>query len=192
MKTSKLILTLSTIVLIIAVVMLVVTLNKYGVLTGRATDKGTANLTISAAASISFSDAVCDFGAGSVNETPTFANIYTGNGTCINGSWTGNACDGLEITNDGNVNLTVTLASSGDKDAFIGGTSPSFQWNVTDGTDCVGVEGITSLTEITGTPNACTNLTQAGTLTIDFALTIPEDAEGTKGTVITATGTAVA
>lgn len=191
MKTTKLILNLSIIVLLATLLVFIVTLNKYGILTGQAVDTGTANLTISTAASISFTDAVCNFGSGAVDEAPTYAVIYTGNDSVIDGTWSAGACDGLTMRNDGNVNLTVTLQSSQDASGFIGGTSPSFKWIAADGGDCVGTAGLTGLTEVSGTPNVCDNLTQAGTIDLDFALTIPEDAVGTKGTVITATGTAI-
>ena len=189
MKSTKLILNLSIIVLLATLLVFIVTLNKYGVLTGKASDTGHANLTISEAASIAFTDATCDFGSGSVNEDPIYAVIYTGNESTVNGTWT--ACDGLTMTNEGNVNLTVTVASSNAAADFIGGTGPSFKWIAADGGDCVGTAGLTGLTEISGTPNVCDNLTQAGTIDLDFALLIPEDAVGTKGTVITATGTAI-
>lgn len=189
MKTSKLILTLSAIILIVSLLLLIITLNKYGI-TGKATDTAYANLTIDTAASISFTDADCNFGSGSVDEVPTFAVIYTGNETTVNGTWT--ACDGLTMTNDGNVNLTVTVGSDVAAADFIGGTSPSFQWIAADGGDCVGTAGLTSLTEVSGTPSVCDNLTMAGTIDLDFALVIPENAVGTHGAVITATGTAVA
>ena len=192
MKTTKLILTLSVIIALISVVLLVITLDKYGI-TGRATDTAYANLSISASASITFTDDTCNFGAGAVDEIPDFASIYTGNASTVNGTWTGSACNGLTATNDGNVNLTVTFSSDVEAADFIGGTSPEFKWIAADGSDCVGVEGITSLTAVTTAPqNACTNLTMAGTLDLDFALKIPENAVGDHGAVITATGTAVA
>ena len=191
MKGSKLLTVLAVLVVLVTLVLLVVTVNKFGI-TGQATDTAYANLTIGSAASISFTDAVCTWTSGAVDEEPTFALVYSGNASVVNGTWTGSACDGLEVTNDGNVNLTVTLSANNDSSNFIGGTSPSFQWIAADGGDCVGTAGLTTLTEVSGTPNICDNLTQSGTIAIDFALKIPEDAVGTKATLITATGTAVA
>jgi hypothetical protein len=189
MKTTKLILTLSVIIALVSAVLLVITLDKYGI-TGRATDTAYANLTISASASITFTDDTCDFGAGAVDEVPDFASIYTGNTSTVNGSWT--ACNGLTATNDGNVNLTVDFKSDVLAASFIGGTSPEFKW-IASGASCVGVAGITSLTDVTLTDqNACDNLSMAGTIDLDFGLKIPENAIGTHGAVITATGTAVA
>jgi len=189
MKGSKLLMVLAVLAVVVTLVTLVVTVNKFGI-TGKATDTGTANLTIDAAASISFTDDACDFGSGAVNEDPTFAVVYTGNTSTDNGTWT--ACDGLTMKNDGNVNLTVTVGSDVSAATFIGGTGSSFQWIAADGGDCVGTAGLTTLTEISGTPNVCNNLTQAGTIDLDFALVIPEDAPpGSTGAVITATGTAV-
>jgi len=190
MKTTKLILTLSVIIALISAVLLVITLNKYGI-TGFATDTAYANLTIASSASITFTDDTCDFGSGAVDEIPDFALIYTGNASEENGSWVGSACDGLTATNDGNVNLTVNFSSDTVASGFIGGTTPLFNWIAGSGS-CVGTAGIAALTAVTTTgQTACDNLSMSGTIDLDFGLKIPEDAVGTHGAVITATGTAV-
>ena len=196
---SKLILTLSIILLIIIAVTFFLIFNKYGIMTGRVTDTGTANITINESASIIFTDDVCNFGGGYVNEIPTFAIVYS-NGTVVNGTDWGGCTNGLTVTNIGNVNLTVDLNSTQNASGFIGGSEVrSFKWkaiNSTGNNSCIGTSDITDYTEVdfTSPPTICSNLKWASgynSMQIDFQLTIPKDAVGTKGTVITATGTAV-
>ena len=197
---SKLILTISVILLLIIAITLVVTLNKYGVITGRATDTGTANLTIEAEASISFSDADCDFGSGSVIEDAGSAILYSNGSDNINGTWTNQSCNGLTVQNDGNVNVTLNLTSGKDADDFIGGAAAtnSFKWIMSEGEagSCAGTFSVNdTFTEITISPTViCTDFLyndSKDTINIDFELIIPEDALGTKGVIITATGTAL-
>ena len=195
MKTSKLILTLSVIILITTLLTLIVTLNKFGVITGKATATGDANLSISTEASISFITSNVNFGSGSVDEAPSVAYLDTEGGS-VNGSWTA-PTQGLTLRNDGNTNVTIDLDASNEAADFIGGTSPSMKWKVSNNESgsCDSI-GVSTYTEISGTANACTGIGMApndtqDTLDIDFNLSIPEDAVGTKGTVITATGTAV-
>jgi len=189
MKGSKLLMVLAVLAVVVTLVTLVVTVNKFGI-TGKATDYGAANLTKNSSASISFTDADCDFGSGYVDEDPTFALAYS-NGTVINGTgWTG-CTDGLTVSNDGNVNVSLTVASSAVASAFIGGTSPSLKMKSV-ASACAGTDNLASYTEVTGSAqSACDNWAAAATSQIDFELTIPEDApSGSTGTVITAVGTA--
>jgi len=202
MKSTKLILTLSVIIVLTSLILLVITLNKYGV-TGfvtTSTDTGTANLSINAQASLRFTEADCNFGGGSVGEDSTYAMAWS-NGTTQNTTG-GNGVDwkdctnGLTVRNDGDVELSVAITSSGDKDSFIGGSSPSFKVKSTNTSTCKIAGVVDSYTEFTGSKNICGNLTYSGsgaggTLQIDFELKIPENAVGTKGTVITATGTSI-
>ena len=76
---------------------------------------------------------------------------------------------------------------------FIGGTSPSMRWrsNAVNAV-CVGTAGLTDYTEVDHSGQVpCDNVALGAGVQIHFGLTIPEDAVGTKGTVITATGSAV-
>jgi len=203
---SKTILVLSIILLLVIAITLIITLNKYGVLTGRTTysnDTATANLTISEQASLRFTTATCDFGSGSVDEEPTYAIVYSNGTSTINGTWTP-TCTGLVVQNDGDVDLSVAFSSSAGTAEFITSSTdratPYFNWKSVNDTTCKDVSGcITTFTEITAdTPaDACKNLTWAeesgagGSLTLHFELYIPEDALGTKGAVITAIGTSI-
>ncbi len=204
MKSQKLILTLSWIIVITTLLTLIVVFNKFGVITGRATDTGEANLTINTSASISFVDNSVNWGSGSVDETPSFAILDT-NGTTaagtavINGSWN-NETTGLMLRNDGNVNVSVDLVSSKDAAAFIGGTNPAFKWAISNnetGSCAAGIAntGYTDVNTTAPGTRICDDLQYADSndeLIIDLYVRVPEDALGTKGAVITATGTALA
>jgi len=197
MKSTNIILILSVIIVLTSLSLLLVTLEKYDI-TGfvtTSTDTGTANFTIGEAASISFLDADCNFGGGSVEEESTYAMVWS-NGTSQNTTggdgvdW--KDCDnGLNLSNMGNVDVSIALDSSLDADGFIGGNSPSFKWKSTNDSSCMIAGAIDNYAEVSAGASACGNLTMVGTLQIDFELKIPENAVGTKGTVITATGTSI-
>ncbi len=188
MKISKLILTLSAIIAIISLVLLVTTLDTYGVLTGRATDTGTANVTIESTSSIQFTTDTCDFGTGSVDEAPTFAVLDSAAKTVVNGTWNSvSGMDCLVLQNDGNSPVNISLNSDVTAVDFIGGTGPDMEWKVT-GT-CTGTD-LSTYADVSGSDTGvCDNLAKTGTLHVDFELTIPEDAPpGTNDAVIIATG----
>lgn len=198
MKREKLILTLSWIIVLVTLLSLIVTLNKFGVITGQATDTGTANLTINETASVAFTDDVCDFGSGQVTEDPEipydYAYVYSDGSATVSGTWSAGACDGLQIQNDGNVNVTVNLSASGYADTLIGGgTVNSSILNMTavpsscDGTSNTNESYSSWSSEVT----ICSDWPTDATADIDFILGIPEDADpASNGIVITATATA--
>ncbi|MBD3247444.1 hypothetical protein GF378_02380 [Candidatus Pacearchaeota archaeon] len=194
MKREKLILTLSWIIVLVTLLSLIVTLNKFGVITGQATDTGEANLSITKFASIRFTDAICDFGSGNVDEDSTYGWMYTNNGSTQN--LTGlSACDGLIYQNDGNSEITVNLSSDTAAAGLLpGGTSPAFEWMVDD-TNCDGVAAANTYTTISAGADVtvCSNLSKTSTQDVDFYLKIPEDAytNGESSAVITVTGSAI-
>ena len=196
MKGEKSITMLSWIIAVVTLLVLVVSLNQYGI-TGFATDQGSANLTINTTASVAFYDDVCDFGSGAVEDNPEIpfdsATAWS-NGTVIGaaaGSWNG-CTDGLLITNDGNVNVSVNVSVNTDSSSFISGTGDSFKIKATT-TACSGTAGTTAYTEIVqdAQNSICTDWDLGENATIDFELVIPEDATpGTSNAIITATATA--
>ena len=193
---------LLTIIAIIAVGLaltnLGITINKVGdirEITGFATAGGTANLSIITLASVSFNVSNIDWGAGSVDEGPSFATMDS-EGAVIDGNWTA-VSQGLMLRNDGNCNVTFTLTGSNVAASFIGGTSPAYDIKLTDnetGACASGLNSLTSYTNVTGPGSpqtACTNMSfedSRDALDIDVNITIPEDAlSGAKGSVLTAT-----
>lgn len=195
MKNEKLILTLSWIIVIVTLLLLIVTLNKFGVITGQATDTAAANLTINESASVAFTDDVCDFGSGQVIEDPEnpdqAALVYSDGTATVNGTWGTSACDGLAIKNDGNVNVSVALSADGYASSLIGGTGSMLNMTAVPSA-CAGTSDTNeSYTSWTASATICSNWAKAATADIDFILLIPEDADpATNGIVITATATA--
>jgi hypothetical protein len=200
MKASKLILTLSWVIVITTLLTLIVTLNKFGVITGQATDTGEANLTIQEQASISFLVSQVNWGSGYVNEGAVSGTLDT-EGTTTDTTGFTTVSEGLVIQNDGNVNVTLNISSSTNASTFIGGTNPDFEWKASDNesASCTGgIQNIGAYTNVPATLNqhvlVCNDLLYSDsndTIALDLKVVIPEDALGTKGTVITATGTAL-
>jgi len=208
MANKNTVLTLSWIVMIATLLVLIVALGKFGVFTGFATEgtNGTVNLSITEQASLRYTYDSCDFGAGSVNESALYAVAYS-NGTTINGTWDASTgcANGLELQNDGDVDLSVAVTSSLTALEFIGGNqaTPSIYVASSDVTsvNCT-VAGGGSLTtgyeDLSSAVTVCDNLTwfnetgPGASIRLDFELTIPEDATPSTAasTVITATGTA--
>lgn len=199
-KVGNKVLTLSWIIALITLLALIATLNKFGVITGQATDTGEANLTIQAQASISFTTSQINFGTGFVNEDASYGNLTT-EGDLTNTTSFTNVTQGLVLSNDGNVNVTVNLTSQKIASAFIGGVAgpgPLFAWKASENeaNSCEGgIQNIASYTEVTAASvRICDDLLYTAdndTLLIDLSIVVPEDALGTKGNVITAEGLAL-
>jgi hypothetical protein len=185
----------------IALFNLIVTINKVDdieTLTGFATDTGTANLTIEGAAAINFTTDIVNWGSGAVNTSMgTRAELNTSTNSVFAGTWAP-VGQGLILENIGNTNVTLNLNSSKNATDFIGGSSPSFQWMVSNSKvgSCTTAPSPSAYAEVTmGGVSACPIfqwINTADTLEIDLRLVVPSDAtSGAKGTVITATATAV-
>ena len=114
--------------------------------TGQATNTtvGTATLTVSSATALSLKVSSIAFGSGFVNTTTaacTYCNTDTefgptsGNDSCC-GQFN-NVTAGFLVENTGNENVTLnfTCAGSCTAAAFINGTSPSFQFKITNATN---------------------------------------------------------
>ncbi|MBU2562332.1 MAG: hypothetical protein KKF68_01600 [Nanoarchaeota archaeon] len=168
-------------------------------ITGFATGTGTANLSVSAAASISFNHSLINWGGGSVDETPSFATLDT-EGNVVGGTWSA-LTGGLTVQNDGNTNVTLNISSSNDATDFIGGSAgegPVYRIRVVEnktGTCSAGTVYPSTYTTFNTTPIIiCNNMSSDSSmnlLTIHINITVPEDALGTKGSIITATATAI-
>jgi len=91
-------------------------------LTGKATDTGTASVTVSGAAGITLTDKTIDFGSGYVWANATLATLDSSDSSVINGTWTG-VTDFMVVVNSGTqaINVTVSMASA-DAEVFLCGT----------------------------------------------------------------------
>ena len=151
------------------------------------------NVTIETSAAINFTIALVEFGEGSVTAEESGATLETGE-AAVNGDWAG-TISALSLENIGNVNITLNLSADVAAAAYLGGSSPLFQYKVTDAdaNSCGGVAG--TYIDFATTPGAlvCSPLDWNDTrdeINIDIKLFIPVDAAvGTKTATITASGT---
>jgi len=212
MKSDDLLLGVAVVAIIVSVVGLSVTYNSVtsfeDILTGFAsTELGFVNVSLSSNAVINISSAAGDAGSdainwsgGSVDSLANHATLDTsGGGSVTNGTWPSQA-GGFLIDNIGNVNVTLSISSDKVAQAFLDGSSPYFQYNLSDslsGSCTAYVSGFnSSWKEFTETPvEACTSFiknTDHDQLRLDIKLVIPADAPaGDKGAQVTLTYDAV-
>jgi len=150
-------------------------------ITGNVVDVGVINLTVSSSVLLNFTNASINFGSGSVDSGQSSATIDT-LGVVIRGNWSSNLTRFL-IINLGNENLTINVSSGKTASSFIGGTSPFYEYNVSDfGRDiCDPPSGFSLGTfyEINATVSnsrrVCDTFESRENITIDLNLTIPSD-----------------
>jgi hypothetical protein len=158
---------------------------------------GSVGLTIDGTTQVSFTTTSVAWGTGSVTATGTPCTLDTG------GTKTG--CTGftavsapLVIANTGTFDVILELSSSEDASEFIGGTSPSFQWKVTNNvTDSCGTLPISDYANVAKTATvACAKFLKApgcetvGTMNVNLKVVIPSDATvAAQSATITATAT---
>ena len=171
-------------------------------LTGMATDTATANLSIPTSEQINFTTDNINWGSGLVSSGATNATLMTDGTNNTNGNWT-NITTGFILENIGNVNVTLNLSANNDASSFIGGTSPLYQYNVTnvESNSCLNSSGGTGglnlgvYTDANTTSKEICGIFQyidsADTIRIDLKVVVPNDAVGTKGSIITATANPV-
>ncbi len=204
METDKVLVYIAVIAVIISVTGVFITYNSVSliqnILTGRATDTGTVNLSVQTSAAINFTTDNINWGSGVVDSGADSAQLCTNNGTVVDGNWTP-VSDPFVVEHIGNVNVTLNINFSNDADSFLGGTSPSYQYNITnkeDGACDVGATGFTLNTwedASTTAADICDVFGKdagADEIEIDICLTVPSDSlTGSRGSVITMTAEAV-
>lgn len=173
----------------------------FSTISGYATSTGEANLTVESAVIINFTTSQINWGSGRVNSGQSSAGLNTfATNNVTNGNWTLQNGGGLRIENLGNVNVTLNLSGTKTAAAMIGGTGPSYKWNVTsfESGACTNATGGTSALPLisfydvnTTTALFCNRfqfLDDRDVIRIDFNLTIPSDSlTGALGDTITAT-----
>jgi hypothetical protein len=161
------------------------------------TDNETAlvNVTITASGALNFTTAILDFGTGAVTPGQSYA-VIDSEGTVTDGDWTPVTGE-LVLENIGNVNVSLTLSTNKTIEDFIGGgTSRDFKAKVANSTGNAGAcSGSTfdDYAQINETLQvACPILAfeeEHDEIDLDFEITIPNDAFGTKSVGIVAIGT---
>ena len=176
-----------------------------GSITGYGTT-GTVNITISQNISIFTVVTNVSFGQGHVvvgNPHATINSTNEGRPPLVNSTiltaanWTNSTpCNpqSLEIRNDGNTHAAVTLTSDKVAGAFIGGTTPKFEVNISSKELGSCDSGALAWTDVTGASQIiCDNLTATSTkneIYVDVRLQIPYDTVGDKEATFTFGATA--
>ncbi len=172
-----------------------------GTFSGYAASTGEANLTVESDATIAFTTSQINWGSGRVNAGQSSAGLNTfETNNVTNGNWTLQAGGGLRIQNNGNVNLTLNLSGTKTAAQLVGGTGPSYRWNISNAEtgSCPNSSGGTTSLPLdtfydvnTSTALFCTFFHYDNTqdsIRIDFNITIPSDSStGALGDTITAT-----
>jgi len=115
----------------------------YSAVSGFATniDNATINITIETAALINFTTDFIDFGSGVV--LGDSATLVSAPASVSGGNWSLTSDQSFQLENIGNTNVSIVLKSGKNASAFIGGTSPAYQFNVTvnEAASCLNITG---------------------------------------------------
>jgi len=186
--------------LIVSLVVFFMNISKVVKITGKSV--GDINITIETLTQLNFTTSNINWGSGCVSPGKTSAIINTssnGVDNVTNGNWTGNSA-GLVIENIGNKNVTLDLAAGLTAATLIGGTSPDYEWNFSDGAEegsCTVSSPVTLgvFWDVNDSARICDVFNYDNSLDvlrIDIKLIIPADSTtGAIGDVITATATAI-
>lgn len=172
----------------------------FSTISGYATSIGEVNLTVESDASITFTTSQINWGSGRVNSGQSSAGLNTfETNNVTNGNWTLQNSGGLRLENSGTVNLTLNLSGTKTAAQLIGGTNPSYRWNISnlDAGSCRNSSGGTGALALnlfynvnTSTALFCNYFlfgNSEDSIRIDFNLTVPSDSlTGSLGDTITA------
>lgn len=175
---------------------------------GGAIQTATVNITITSAASINFTTDNINFGSGRVADGYMSATLMTPYGN-VNGNWT-NTTTGFILQNIGNMNVSLSLKTGKTAQTFLGGSAPSYQWNVSNlavagetwaclnSTSGIDANNLSIFRDVETAGNGAVicptfqYIDTNDTLRIDVKLVVPVDAPpGTLGDTFTATATAL-
>lgn len=201
MENNKILITLLVIAIVISIVGLFMPKQTILWMTGKATDTGQLQVTISGTTAINFTDGTINWGTGTVTEGYSSCTLDTEgtNGADCTGFTT--QTDGFRIENIGNSDVTLQIATGKNAATLLGGTSPSYQYKMVNVTGeegaCQGMAP-TTYTDVNNTSpgtTVCTNFTAedtADTVDVDVNIVIPSDSlTGTLTDTFTATATAI-
>ena len=173
----------------------------FSTISGYVTSTGVANLTVESAVVINFTTNSISWGSGRVASGAASALLNTfATNNVTGGNWTLQTGGGLRIQNLGNVNVTLNLSATQTAATMIGGTSPSYMWNISnvETGSCRNATGTVETPLLFNFYNPNTTSTEfcrffqfndsQDSIRIDFNLTIPSDSlTGTLTDTITAT-----
>ena len=191
---NRLLTVLAVVLVVLSLLALSVTLTKTADFKQRVTGyaSGYVNVTIITTLALSVSPDTIEFGAGAVDAGQGSATLYTqgANATSIvtDGNWSTTAA-AIQIINTGNINSSLNITSSQAAADFIGGTSPVYEWKVTDaevGSCTGGLVGSFQTVVKDGAHVFCDQfsaLTASNRVYLDAKITIPNDAVTTTTTI---------
>lgn len=166
-------------------------------MTGFATNTGTANLTVSSTAAINFTTNNINWGTGSVNQGSTQGILDSSSGLTTNTTGFTSVTQGFIVENTGNVNISVKLMSGLDAAGLLGGTSPLYQFNVTNSkaNSCtatlITLGAVTNVNITSPGTTICDKMrfeNDKDTIKIDLRLAVPSDSKtGALSDTLTAT-----
>lgn len=196
-KENNLLFYLALALLILSVLAFSLNVTKLIRITGYAASTGSINLTVESRTQINFTTSMINWSSGAVTSGSPSATLDTSAGTVTNGNWTA-VSSGLVLENIGNVNATLDLGAIKNASSLIGGTTPTYKWNMSnvEAGSCINSSGMNLgvFYEVNGTIRICGNFlnnNSKDTMRIDFQLVIPSDSlTGALNDTITATATA--
>jgi len=164
-------------------------------MTGKATDTGNLTGALQSTTAINFTDDTINFGNVAVPVGLPSCEIGTESNTNCTGTAPSN---GFTVENIGNENVTLDLATGKNADTLIGGTSPIYQYKVTnkEAGSCDGApSGYKNVNTTSPGTRICTKFYKNSgndEIDLDVRLVIPSDAAAhTASDTFTATATAV-
>lgn len=133
---DKLLMTFAIVAAVVSVIgagMTYVSLGSYEeiLLTGLVTDTARLNLSVTSNAAINFTTRNISFGTGYVNAGSLAGKLDTTATANENVTGFDQVSNGFVLENIGNVNVSLNLSFGKDAASFLGGTSPSYRFNVT-------------------------------------------------------------
>jgi len=159
-------------------------------------ETGKVNITIATSVSINMSRSNITWGNGTIDVGQQNSTLYTSqeNAAVVRGNWQTTNAKAFILDNVGNVNCSLILSGGKSAYAFIGGTNPQYQWNVTNKDDgsCAGGGALLSTWyDVNSSAKFCTQFgIVANSLYIDILLTVPNDANKTGEQTDTITASA--
>jgi len=186
----------SEIIAVFSLILIIISIANIGIrFTGHVTnvtDTAVVNVTITSTVAINFTTDFIDFGEGMVDSGESSATINTEGGACTNGNWSVISTP-LVLENIGNQNVTLWINSDQTAATLLGGTSPSFQYKITNTSGETGCDGSPAgYQDFSVTPTVICSLLQIydakDSIDVDIQLIIPSDSfTGAKTSTITAT-----